>query len=62
MDGYFTSTGTGKDKNEIYVVKKNGTVVVNDTDTEALVVPVISIRKDSLKLGSGTSNDPYRTE
>ena len=62
LDNYFTLTGTSRDSSLVYVTKEKGTVSVKSVTTEQSVVPCISIQKDSLKVGSGSLNDPYRTE
>ncbi len=62
LDGYFTSTGTSETSTLIYVGKKNGTVSIKSVTTEQNVIPCISIQKENLTLGSGSLDDPYRTE
>lgn len=62
LDNYFTLTGNSKDSSLVYVEKEQGTISVKSVTTEQNVVPCISIKKDSLKVGSGVLNDPYRTE
>lgn len=62
LEDYFTSTGTGANDDDIYVINKNATVDEVDSGKKAYVVPCISIMKENLKAGSGTSDDPYRME
>ena len=62
LDNYFILTGPGKESEEIYIVSNNSTVDSVYTTDEAYVVPTITIKKDVLSKGSGTENDPYRTE
>lgn len=62
LDGYFTDTGISENSSLIYVRKEKGLVTSKNVTAEAYVVPCISIQKDNLKSGSGSSNDPYRTE
>ena len=62
LDNYFTSTGTYKNSTSLYVQKSNGEVTTKKVSYEASVVPCITIQKDNLKVGTGTKDDPYRTE
>lgn len=62
LDGYFTNTGISENSSLIYIRKNSGTVSSKNVTTEAYVVPCISIEKDNIKAGSGTLEDPYRTE
>ena len=62
LNNYFILAGPGKESEEVYIVSKNSTFETAYTTDEAYVVPTITIEKDLLKLGSGTSKDPYRTE
>jgi hypothetical protein len=62
LDNYFTSTGTGKNDLSVYIIKKDATTETVDVDEEYYVIPCITILKENLKTGSGTINDPYRTE
>lgn len=62
LGDYFTSTGTGENDGTIYTIKKDATALEVYSDDDAYIVPCISIKKESLKVGSGTSSDPYRSE
>ena len=57
---YFTSTGIAKGSNSVYVMKANGEAGTRKVTASASVVPCITIKKDNLKVGSGSENDPYR--
>lgn len=62
LDGYFTNTGVSEASSLVYVRKDTGLVTSKNVTMEAYVVPCISIQKDNLTVGSGSSDDPYRTE
>lgn len=62
LDGYFTDTGTSKNSSLVYIQKSSGIVSSKNVTSEAYIVPCISIAKDNIKAGSGTLEDPYRTE
>lgn len=62
LNNYFTSTGINSSDSSVYVLKSDATIEEVDVDEEAYVVPCISILKENLKVGSGTIDDPYRTE
>ena len=62
LDNYFILAGPGKESEEVYIVSKNSTVDSTYATDEANIVPTITIKKDILEKGSGTINDPYRTE
>lgn len=62
LEDYFIATGTSKNDDEIYIAKSNSNLDTISTSEKAYVRPCISINKDSLKTGTGTVNDPYRTE
>lgn len=61
-DNYFTSTGLESGSRSVYIIKSNGEVSVKKVTGEANVIPCITIKRENLKLGSGTKSDPYRTE
>lgn len=60
LDNYYIATG--KTKTTMYVTKKNFTVDYADVSEEKYIIPCITIKKESLTAGSGTKEDPYRTE
>lgn len=62
LDGYFTDTGISQNSSVIYIRKSNGFVTNKSVTSEAYVIPCISINKDNLTVGSGNTDDPYRTE
>ena len=62
LEDYFTNTGTGKTEKAIYTIKKNGTVEEINVSKEAKIIPCISIKKELLKKGTGSKNDPYEME
>ena len=59
---YFTSTGTEKDSTFVYINKNNNEVGTKRVTNKANIVPCITIKKDTLSKGTGTKEDPYRTE
>ena len=59
---FFTSSGISKDSDSVYIYHGNGELSVQKVSSSAYVVPCITIKKDNLKKGSGSYNDPYRTE
>ena len=61
-EDYFFATGTSKNDDLVYTIKKNATMESQDISTKAYVVPCISIDKSILKTGTGRIDDPYRTE
>ena len=62
LKNYFISTGLEKNGKRIYYYKENGIIGNSLVTKEANVVPCITIKKDLLVKGSGTKDDPYRTE
>ena len=60
VDGYDMLTGVSGNDSYVYVRNQNGEVGQKSIGYENKVRPCISIMKESLKAGSGTSNDPYR--
>ena len=62
LDNYFILAGPNKESEEIYITSKNSTLNTAYTSDEGYVVPTITIKKENLQKGSGTLNDPYRTE
>lgn len=62
LDNYFMSTGLYDKSDYVYLSKKNGTMDTIKVTKEANIVPCISIEKNKLVKGSGTKDDPYRTE
>lgn len=60
VDGYDTLTGVSGNDSYVYVRNRNGEVGQKSISYENKVRPCISIMKESLKAGSGTSTDPYR--
>ena len=62
LNEYFSNTGTSNDSSSVYIQKENGIVTTKNIASKAYVVPCISIHKDKLIMGSGSNNDPYRTE
>lgn len=62
LGNYFTNTGLSKESSLIYVMKGKGIVSTKSVSAEANVIPCISIMKDKIIAGTGTSVDPYRLE
>ena len=62
LEDYFLSTSPKKDGNLIYTIKKDFTLEESEVEEEKYIVPCITIKKDNLKKGTGTIDDPYRTE
>lgn len=62
LANYFTNTGKAENQEAVYYHKGNGIVSTKIVTAEANIVPCISIKKENLTTGSGTSTDPYRTE
>lgn len=62
LDNYFTSTGVSKNSSFVYINKNNGELTNKKVTSEANIVPCITIKKDNLTKGTGSINDPYRTE
>ena len=62
LENYFVATGTSDEEAYVYVANKNNTLEDASVSDEKYVVPCISIKRANLKYGSGTVNDPYRTE
>ena len=60
LDNYFIATA--KNKTTMYVIKKSFTLDEADVSEEKYIIPCITIKKDSIKNGTGTKEDPYRTE
>ena len=62
LDNYYTTTGISADEKLVYAIKKDGQATSKNTTLKANIVPTITINKENLKAGSGTENDPYRTQ
>ena len=62
LNDYFIATGTKENSSLIYIKDKDGTLTNDNVTSKKYVVPCISINKNILKKGSGTLEDPYRTE
>ena len=62
LEDYFLATSPKKDGNLIYTVKKDFTLEESEVEEEKYIVPCITIKKENLKKGTGTIDDPYRTE
>jgi len=62
IENYFTSTGASSTSSLVYVMKGLGAVTRKNVNSESSVVPCISILRDVLKVGTGSLEDPYRTE
>ena len=62
LDNYFISTGTYQNSSSVYLQNKNSEVVSKKVTSQANVVACITIKRDNLSGGSGTMDDPYRTE
>lgn len=62
LNGYFVGTGISQNSSLVYVIREKGIVSSKNVTAEAYVLPCISISKDNLKIGTGTIQDPYRTE
>ena len=60
IEGYTTTTGVSENDTYIYIRNANGTISQKNISYENKVRPCISIMKESLKAGNGTSTDPYR--
>ena len=46
----------------MYTVNKNFTVSEAEVEEEKNIIPCITIKKDIIKKGSGTLEDPFRME
>ena len=62
LDNYFISTGTYQNSSSVYLQKKNAEIISKKVSSEANVVVCITIKRTNLSVGSGTMDDPYRTE
>ena len=60
LDNYYISTA--KKKTTMYTVNKNFTVSEAEVEEEKNIIPCITIKKDIIKKGSGTLEDPFRME
>ena len=61
LDGFFTSTGIYKNSASVYVIHSTE-VTTKKVNSEALVVPCITIKKSLLTKGNGSKNEPYSME
>lgn len=59
---YFTSTGISKDSNLVYTLQNDFKAYPKISTTALKIVPTISIKKDLLKNGNGTKNNPYEVQ
>lgn len=59
---YFTSTGISKDSNLVYTLQNDFKAYTKIATTTLKIVPTISIKKDLLKNGNGTKNNPYEVQ
>ena len=59
---YFLSTGIEKESTLVYSMSNDFNLNTKISLTESKIVPVISIKKDLLKQGSGTKEDPWEVE
>lgn len=59
---YFTSTGISKDSNLVYTLQNDFKAYTKISTTALKIVPTISIKKDLLKNGNGTKNNPYEVQ
>ena len=59
---YAYMTGVNKSGNLIYVGSTNSLLAKDDVSSDLNVVPVITIKKDSLTKGEGTKDNPYGLE
>ena len=62
LNKYFTNTGLDKSSKKIYTINKNSTTTASKIDEESYIIPCITIEQKSLTKGTGTKDDPYRTE
>ena len=62
LKNYFISTGVEKNGKRVYYYKDKGIIGTSQVTKEVNVVPCITIKKELLVKGSGTKDDPYRTE
>lgn len=62
IDGYFTNTGISEHSSMVYIHREKGVISSRNVLLEANVIPCIRIQRDKLKVGTGSSDDPYRTE
>ena len=60
LHNYFIATA--KNNTTIYSTQKYFTIEEADIAEEKNIIPCITIKKDNIKNGSGTKDDPYRTE
>lgn len=58
-NNYFTSTGVNKNSNDIYVMNNNFKVTTTKSTENLSIIPVISINKNILSKGNGTTQSPY---
>lgn len=59
---YYLSTGVSKDNNQIYVMESDYKLYTKVSTTNLKIVPTISIKKEILTKGTGTSSDPYEVD
>lgn len=59
---YYLSTGVSKDNNKIYVMESDYKLYTKVSTTNLKIVPTISIKKEVLTKGTGTSSDPYEVD
>lgn len=62
LNNYFLLAGPEKETEEIYTVTEDSKLDTIYTVDEAYIVPTITIKKNSLVKGTGSKDDPYRTE
>ena len=60
MDNYFYMTTTSGVGSMIFVNHNDGTLEDASVQDSKGVVPVVTIKKASIKSGSGTKDDPYK--
>ncbi|MDO5569603.1 MAG: hypothetical protein Q4G04_05820 [bacterium] len=59
---YFTMSTSSKTTKQIYVIKENGKVFIQDVSDKAKVRPAVCIAKSDLISGDGTSSNPWGVE
>lgn len=62
LNNYFTSTGLSKSSTSVYINQKGAEITSKKVTSKANIIPCITIKKDKLTKGTGTQEDPYRTE
>ena len=62
LDDYYLLNTLSEVGSMVYVYHKDGYLEEERIEVEKHIVPVIQIDRNLLKVGTGTIDDPYRTE